>query len=538
MSSNGHRGHVFVVQGDLAALACDDVLVPTDREGHVTAGFHALLEGDLEPGGGFERRVGTDQDLGGDPVLVQGGDEGPRRWLVDTVTGEVAQLVVQVERWVAAAVACGEGARPRHGRAKRLLGMPLVGTGEGGAAGRRGDVLAALLPVLNGLTRQRDVDIALVLADPRDFSAAQEVRRRCADDWPLGPELLERADRLADLARRGELALFVGAGVSRAAGLPMWDEMLSLLADAAGVDDRERERLTALPPPDVAQLLHRRLGEEAFAAQVRAMFDRREHALAHALLAALPVPQAVTTNYDPLLESAYAAARRTLRVLPSGRGPGGTAGTHADAGRSDADSAVVVELVKLHGDVSRPEEVVLTRESYVRLTDERTALAGVVQALLLTRHVLFVGFSLLDDTFIRVAHQTHRVLARETRVGTALGLRDDPIRRELWEADLDYVSVAGSDTPLPEAARLLEIFLDRLAASSASRYGWLLDPRYAGLRTEPDSALANAVDVLLTGLGADARSSPGWPALGRALEHLGAAPEASATATIGPESSG
>jgi len=52
-------------------------------------------------------------------------------------------------------------------------------------------------------------------------------------------------------------------------------------------------------------------------------------------------------------------------------------------------------LLKLHGCVTRPEEIVLSRDDYMAYDSSRSALAGIVQAMMLTKHMLFVGFSLV-----------------------------------------------------------------------------------------------------------------------------------------------
>ncbi|RJK97958.1 SIR2 family NAD-dependent protein deacylase [Vallicoccus soli] len=502
--------HVFVVHGDLSLLACDDVLVPTDAQGRVTRGFAPLLGDALRAGPGGRGHVAAEAlEAGGDGLERLRGDGERGTWLVDTASGDVQRLAAQVERFVRAAAARPGG--PRHGRAKRLLAMPLVGTGEGGAAGRRGDVIGGLLPLLHRLCAELDVDAALVLADPRDHAAAQEVRRR-EGRWPLPRGLLDRADELARLATAGRLALFVGAGVSRAAGLPVWQELLDRLAVRAGLGDGEREALAALAPPDAAQLLEGRLGPQGLADELRSLYDRTEHALSHALLAALPVRQVVTTNFDPLLEVAFAGAGRALRLLP---------------GDAPAQGPGEPWLLKVHGDVRRPGDVVLTREGFLRLPEERAALAGVVPSLLLAQHVLFVGFSLLDDTFIRAAHQVRRL--REEHggppVGTALALREEPLRQELWAQDLTQVSLGGATTPLPAAARRLEVLLDRVAASSTPRSGWLLDDRYAALRSPQDAALAGALARLRRELPEEATGSPAWEEVRALLEDgLGGCP--------------
>jgi hypothetical protein len=202
--------------------------------------------------------------------------------------------------------------------------------------------------------------------------------------------------------------------------------------------------------------------------------------LAHALIAGLPVTEYVTTNYDPLLELAAADVGRRLAVLPFEEAAPGSPW-----------------LLKLHGDAAHPDSVVLTREQYLS-GDSRSALAGVLQSLLLTRHVLFVGTSMLDDDLIRIAHQVRTALAGggeggRRRAGTVLALSEDPVRARLWERDVDTVAMAPADVPAPDAARRLEVLLDLLGCLSSRPAGYLLDPAYRGLLDEEETALSAAL---------------------------------------------
>lgn len=56
----------------------------------------------------------------------------------------------------------------------------------------------------------------------------------------------------------------------------------------------------------------------------------------------------------------------------------------------------------MHGTITHPDEIVLSKRDYMRYHDRFAAMAGIVQSTLLTRHLLFVGFSLDDDNFQRI----------------------------------------------------------------------------------------------------------------------------------------
>jgi hypothetical protein len=157
-------------------------------------------------------------------------------------------------------------------------------------------------------------------------------------------------------------------------------------------------------------------------------------ALGHAVLASLPVTEVVTTNYDTLFERAVAAAGRGFAVLPY------------DVPSRDHDGW----LLKLHGCVKRGlQDIVLTRGDYFRYADRRAALAGIVQALLITRSMVFAGFSLRDENFLRIADDVRKAIQGESgavpHFGTALLLGDEPLLGELWAGELDGVAVGTDD---------------------------------------------------------------------------------------------
>ncbi|MGY1690439.1 SIR2 family protein [Geodermatophilus sp. SYSU D01105] len=482
-------GHVFVVGADLRRLVCDDVLVPTDRSLRVTAEWRELLPAELvtaEDGEGVCLDLRWDGD---ERVLEVPGATDRRLWLVDTVDGadraadndDTLPWLLDGAREALAAVARREVTEPVHGRARRLVALPPLGTGWGGVAGRRGELLQQLLPVLREAATEHGFDVALVLRGPSDLAAAQRVRRGEDGGWDLPDHLRELAEGLGERARRGQLAAFVGAGVSAAAGLPTWEQLLDELAERSGLDDALRAGLAQLPAQDSAALLARELGREQLEGFVKERFGPGHYALAHALIADLPVQEFVTTNYDPLVETAVRDIGRELSVLPF---------DDARPGRP--------WLLKLHGDAAHPESVVLTREEYLQFGDSRAALAGVLHSLLLTRHVLFVGTSMQDDDLIRIAHQVRSAVqapgatARQ-RSGTVLALREDPARARLWERDVETVAMSPADTPPAEAARLLEVVLDLLGCLSTPPTGYLLDPAYRGMLDEEEQALAEAL---------------------------------------------
>ncbi len=518
-------GHVFIVRGDLRKLACDAWLIPTSRRARPgNEWFHPEYEG---PRGG---RPFAEDGPRAQPFLDPARDR-PRPWLgrVGSRDKTVAWYADGAEAFLdaAAAAIADAGTPPLFGRARSLLALPVVGTGFGGAASRAGEVVQELLPRLRAFAGRtfaggRGFDVALVCKDAPIHAAAQAERARLAG-WPtdLTDAHKVEAERLARLALRGELALFLGAGVSMAAGLPSWGGLLDELARRARMSAEERDALGELRNAlDQATVVERRLregGESLGAAVATVLGGRRHYALAHALLAALPVREAITTNYDRLFEDAWTLSDPAgLSVLPGAVKP--------DARRW---------LLKMHGCLSDPDRVVLSRSSYTRYDERLPALGGMVQAFLVTRHVLFAGFSLTDDNFHRIVDAVRRLRGDGRPVahlGTALSLGAGGLADVLWEHDVKRVRMSDAKEtspgfPAAEAARRLEVFLDYLVSRTRDAAHLLVGERFdplltAGERRLRDALARFAADV--TGKDADdIRQTVAWPRVRRLLRSLG-----------------
>ena len=206
--------------------------------------------------------------------------------------------------------------------------------------------------------------------------------------------------------------------------------------------------------------------------------SRAEQGLTHQLLASIPATEAATTNYDTLFENAWNFRRDSAAVLPR--------------------SGSIPEsrwLLKLHGTVTDPANVVLTRDDYMRMDREGAALSGLVQALLITKRMLFVGYSLTDDRFHRIAHDVRSAIgAPEKRPGSepfgvALSPQGRQSMKELWQGDVDILDMGGGEG-LAEGSRRITIFLDYLVAHADDPAAYLKDPMFQALWTQTEKELA------------------------------------------------
>ncbi len=199
--------------------------------------------------------------------------------------------------------------------------------------------------------------------------------------------------------RDGRCVLFAGAGLSAAAGLPTWTQLLKEIIaevraeapDSTGHEELDR-LLAAGKQLEVADHCKEKLGATRYS---RILSDRlRGDTVAlpavHRAAASLPFAAVVTTNYDKLLERAFAEARGGLPKVP----------THADIGALGPllfDEAFFV--LKAHGEIDRPETLVLTAADYRRIIHANPAFDSLFSALLMTKAILFLGYSLSDPDF-------------------------------------------------------------------------------------------------------------------------------------------
>lgn len=317
-------GHVFVVKADITALDCDAWLCPTDDWFDVTAGFGRPVgkpEGGILDGYRWEpsewaQLFAPPEDSR--PLIVLGRvGRAPAR-NPEEVSALVKALLPVIDAF--ADVAIEHRAQP-DGRLLRIA-LPLVGTGAGGLHGAKGDVIRPLLVHLNKLATHRGIDLILCTSNALTWSAVQSARTD--DEWRLTAGEHQLAASLAAEARAGRLVFFIGAGVSRDAGLPDWNGLLNAL-HRGDISEKEKSTLRDLDPRDHATLIELAIGGRAqLLARLAQEIGRYERfGLTHSLLASIGAEQAVTTNYDNLYERACTrpghAVDDDLAVLPYGR---------------------------------------------------------------------------------------------------------------------------------------------------------------------------------------------------------------------------
>lgn len=500
------RGHLFIVDGDLTRLACDHVLVPTDAQWVIESWAEELcgpgfdeIRNAFPPGSTWDC-VGSAQPKGDSHR-----QQPPKVWFANV---ESTGLLTEgyrdlIDQFVEQAT---EGATGRL-----VLGVNFIGSGKGGSSFNKGGLVESLISaLLEQVSRAREnltVDIVFVARGQVVYSAAQRARRRLTSsenlDEPLSAYSLgvlraldlpnsgavELAVKdLSEASQSDRLVPFIGAGLGVGAGLPRWSKLLEMLAEVVGRKDgitpldASSDDFRSLDARDQAELIESRLSRSSMREELASILDVERHSLGHALIASCDPKNVVTTNYDRLSELAFPAERRPA-VLPRES--------------VDVDGRWIL---KLHGDIGDSDSIVLTRSDYLGLPSGSQALLGILQAMLITQHMLFVGYSLQDDTFHRVMFDVQRAqegrqrYASPQRTGTVLLVSENHLVRSMWDGRLNVVALHESD---PTAGgRHLEILLDLVAFESADITSFILDDTYSSLLSAEERNLREAINAV------------------------------------------
>ena len=240
----------------------------------------------------------------------------------------------------------------------------------------------------------------------------------------------------------------------------------------------------------------------------------------------------VTTNYDSLYEDAVdSAANKTAAQKAADEGAVADDAIMRLPWDNNLVGIAVAgtrQVLKLHGCVSDPDSIVLTRGDYMRYADERVALRGCLHQSFLEREFLVIGFSMTDDNVHLIIDQVRKAMKGKKedgfRMGTILALVENPMFRRLWDQDFDIVSCAErwEDNP----AWTHDIFLDCMAAGiviNDAATSFVLNPSYDTLLSSAQEKIKAALaSVHALASQADVKSSKSWYKIETLLKDFGA----------------
>lgn len=207
-------------------------------------------------------------------------------------------------------------------------------------------------------------------------------------------------DYVKDLTENNA-AIFAGAGMSRDAGYVNWSELLEDIATELGLEIDKEHDLISLAQYHVNEKggskakLNRKILEE--------FTNENSITENHQILARLPISTFWTTNYDVLIENSLKEANKIIDVK------------HCVKQLSNTRPKRDVVLYKMHGDVSMPNDAILTKEQYEAYHKTHEQFISVLSGDLTTKTFLFIGFSFTDPNLDYVLSRLNIKMKQDKR---------------------------------------------------------------------------------------------------------------------------
>lgn len=255
---------------------------------------------------------------------------------------------------------------------------------------------------------------------------------------------------LMESFRTDRVHLFVGSGVSAAAGLLGWndlvDEMKRTIRDENNnfpANDLDTFLNTG-DHLDIAEIFRNTVGEHRYYSFLRQKY-RQSVTLSplHHALGKLPVKTIFTTNYDKLLEAAY---RVHARIEPS------VILQPQQLGYIDERE---LRIIKLHGDIDHPSTLVLSRRDYTSYKAHHPDFVRELHQSINNYTMLFVGFGLRDSNFRRIYDDARSLYDSGHRCAYAIMTGTNLVDKRIWDDNGLKILPASSFGQVPKYLRLI-----------------------------------------------------------------------------------
>jgi hypothetical protein len=220
----------------------------------------------------------------------------------------------------------------------------------------------------------------------RQEEARQRVREMLAENG-----CLPRFNRLAERHQEREILPFVGAGMSKSSGFPLWGTFLcELTQNDLVVLERVEAAISEGRFSDAAQVISDDLDANILGEQVENYFGAQTFSPEGPiqLLPELFRTGCVTTNFDHVLEKVFEDSELRFIEVFSGS-------QIINAPRRAANGEHV--LFKIHGTANNQMDRVLTTDDYNRAYGNNRTVPGTLNTLISNRSLLFLGCSLSVD---------------------------------------------------------------------------------------------------------------------------------------------
>ena len=224
------------------------------------------------------------------------------------------------------------------------------------------------------------------------------------------------------------ISVFVGAGLSKPCGMPDWSELVKSCADDIGLDMKSE------PYPRILQYsLGKKASYSIFCENLKQQQNKCQPQVAQRLIARLGLPRIWTTNYDGLLEQAYADECIPYQIVAE-----------------DKDLYFLNyqhnRIIKMHGSLTseKTTDIVLLESEYENFALHRKGILHLLENEIRTKSILYLGFSFDDPNIRRIVSSIWNVEqpGHPSFLFTVPPVEEaEKIRYKCWKDDLERYNI-------------------------------------------------------------------------------------------------